>query len=127
MELRQGTEQTVRIGVLVEKQNKLTDPLIPVVGAQLSWYYWRYIIYPDGTIVDIVDHVWSDIPNCAGCYFLTFDAIDTSYLGPLTLYIFDGSSLGRPIFQTFSIVDRNVWDSKYGNELMKVEQFAQKG
>ncbi len=127
MELRQGTQQVVRVGVLIAKQGKLTDPLVPVIGAQLGWYFWRYIVIPDGTVIDIVNYAWSDIPNCAGCYYLTLSAIDTAYLGPLTLYLFDGSSLDKPIFETFEVIDRNVWDSKYGGSLMKVEQFALEG
>lgn len=127
MEIRQGTQQTVRIGVLLTKQTKLTDPLNPVYGASLSWYYWRYLVKPDGTIVDLIGHPWMDIPNCAGCYYLTLSVTDTDQLGHLVVYIFDAVSLGKPIFQVFHVVTQNVWDAKYDSKLLQVEPFAEKG
>jgi len=115
VELRQNTEQTVRIGVLLTKQSKLTDPLNPVYGAQLNWYYWRYLVKPDGTIIDLVTRSWIDIPGCTGCYYLTMLPSDTDQLGHLTVYIFDANSLGRPIFETLYVINSNEWDSKYDN------------
>lgn len=126
-EIRQGTQQTIRVGVLLTKQNKLTDPLNPIYGAQLSWYYWRYLVKPDGTVIDLIGRPWIDIPNCAGCYYLTLNASDTDQLGHLTLYIYDSDSLGRPVFQTFYVTNQNEWDSKYDNKLLIVEQHAEKG
>lgn len=120
MELRQSTQQVVRVGVLLTKQLKLTDPLNPIYGAVLSWYYWKYLIKSDGTVINIGTRSWSDIPNCAGCYFLTLTITDTDKLGPLVLYIYDAVSLGKPIYMEFSVIDKNVYDSKYGNSLMKV-------
>lgn len=104
MKLKYNTEQTVRVGVLLAKPTKFEDPANPVYGALLSWYYWKYLIKADDTTVDIVNHTWSDIPNCAGCYFLTLTAEDTNKLGPLILYIYDAASLGRPIFMDFEVV-----------------------
>ena len=127
MELRQGTEQVVRIGVLLTKQTKLTDPLNPVYGADLSWYYWRYLVKPDGTVVDLIGHTWIDIPNCAGCYYLTLTAEDTAQLGHLTVYIFDAGSLGKPIYQTFYVTNKNNYDSKYDDKLLVVEPPAEEG
>lgn len=127
MELRQNTEQVVRIGVLLTKQTKLTDPLNPIYGADLSWYYWRYLVKPDGTIVDLVGHTWTDIPNCAGCYYLTLTAGDTIQPGHLTVYIYDASSLGKPIFQTFYVTNQNIYDSKYDDKLLVVEPPAEEG
>jgi hypothetical protein len=103
MDLQQGVEQTVQVGVLLAKPTKFEDPMNPVYGALLSWYYWRYIVKSDGTVVDIVTRTWSDIPNCAGCYFLTLTATDTNKLGPLTVYIYDAASLGKPIFIQFEV------------------------
>lgn len=103
MDLRYNTEQTVQIGVLLSKTHKFEDPANPVYGAQLSWYYWTYIIKADGTVVSIVTRTWSDVPSCAGCYNLTLTADDTDTLGPLTLYIYDAVSLGKPIFTTFNV------------------------
>lgn len=120
MELRQNTQQVVRVGVLLTKQTKMTDPLNPISGAELSWYYWRYLVKPDGAIIDIVGRSWIDIPNCAGCYYLGLSKMDTDLPGHLTLYIFDACSLGRPIFQTFHILNQNEYDSKYGDTLLKV-------
>lgn len=120
-ELRHETEQTVRVGVLLTKQTKLTDPLDPIYGAQLSWYYWRYVVKADGVIVDIVNHTWSDIPSCAGLYYLTFTVSDTNKLGPLVLYINDAYTLGKPILMYFEVVKKNVYDAKYGGALLKVE------
>lgn len=113
MELRQGTEQVIRVGVLLTKQTKMTDPLNPIYGALLSWYFWRYIIKADGAVQDIVTRAWTDIPNCAGCYFLILTITDTEHLGPLTLYIYDASSLGKPIFMEFEVINRNSYDAKY--------------
>lgn len=127
MELRQSTQQTVRVGVLLTKQVKLTDPLNPVYGAQLSWYYWRYLIKPDGTVIDAVTRPWMDIPNCAGCYYLTLLAPDTDQLGHLTLYIFDSKSLGKPIYETFYVTNQNEWDAKYDSKLLEVGQLAHTG
>lgn len=120
-ELRHETEQTVRVGVLLTKQTKLTDPLDPVYGAQLSWYFWRYVVKADGVIVDIVNRAWSDIPSCAGLYYLTFTVPDTDKLGPLVLYIYDAESLGKPILMYFEVIKKNVYDAKYGDALLKVE------
>lgn len=103
IELRHNIEQVVRVGVLLTKQLKMTDPLNPVYGAQLNWYYWRYLAKADGIVIDLVSHAWSDIPNCAGCYYLTLTAGDTDKIGPLTLYIYDASSLGKPIFMNFEV------------------------
>lgn len=127
IELRHNTQQILRVGVLLTKQLKLTDPLDPVYGAQLSWYYWRYIVKANGIVQDIVARTWIDIPNCAGCYFLTVTIADTSVLGPLILYIYDAGSLGKPIFMEFEVVSQNVWDSKYSNDQLVVEPFADKG
>jgi len=127
IELRHNTQQNIRVGVLLTKQIKLTDPLDPVSGAQLSWYFWRYLIKPDGAVQDILTRTWNDILNCAGCYFLTVTVADTNLLGPLILYIYDAGSLGKPIFMEFEVVSQNVWDSKYNSTLLKTEPFAQKG
>lgn len=131
VELRHNTEQIVKVGVLLTKQLKMTDPLNPVFGALLSWYYWRYLVKADGMVVDILTYTWSDIPNCAGCYFLTLPVGDTNKLGPLTLYIYDAVSLGRPIFMEFSVINKNSYDSKYNiNDLPVVyseSQHAQEG
>lgn len=127
MELRQSTQQVIPVGVLLTKQIKLTDPLNPVYGASLSWYFWRHLIKPDGTTVDIVNHTWSDIPSCAGCYNLTLTEQDTAICGTLMLYIFDASSLGKPIFMELKIIKQNVWDSKYGDSLLITESHAKGG
>jgi len=128
-ELRHNTEQTIKVGVLLAKSHKFEDPVNPVYGAQLSWYYWRYLVKADGTIVDIVNHTWSDIPNCAGCYFLTLTASDCDKLGSLILYLYDATSLGVPIFMEFNVINKNSYDSKYNvDDLLVVEsQHAQKG
>jgi len=127
IELRHNTEQVVRVGVLVTKQTKLTDPLDPVYGALLEWYYWRYIVRADGSTWDILTRTWTDIPNCAGCYFLTLTIADTSCLGPLVLYIYDSGSLGKPIFMEFEVVSQYFWDAKYNNDCLIIESQAQKG
>jgi len=127
IELRHNTEQKVRVGVLLTKQTKLTDPLNPVSGALLSWYYWKYIIKSDETVINLLSNNWIDIPNCAGCYYLTLTATNTNQLGPLIVYIFDASSLGKPIYMEFEVVSRNFWDAKYNNNLLSIESQAQKG
>lgn len=126
-ELRQNTQQILRVGVLLTKQIKVTDPLNPIYGALLSWYYWRYIVKANGTVQDIIIRTWTDIPNCAGCYFLTVTVADTSILGPLILYIYDAGSLGKPIFMEFEVISQNMWDSKYGTKFLTVEQDAKLG
>lgn len=126
-ELRYNTEQIVRVGVLLTKQTKLTDPLNPIYGAQLSWYYWRYLIKADGTVIDIISYSWSDILNCAGCYFLTLPAVSCNRLGSLILYIYDAGSLGKPIFMEFNVITQNAWDSKYGDKFLRVEQDSKLG
>ena len=127
IELRQNTEQIVRVGVLVAKQDKLTSPLNPVSGALLNWYFWKYIVKADGSVQNILTRMWTDIPNCAGCYFLTVTTADTSILGPLILYIYDTGSLGMPIFMEFEVVSQNIWDVKYSNSQLAIESQAQKG
>lgn len=124
MELRQNTQQTIRVGVLLTKQTKLTDPLNPINGAQLNWYYWRYLVKPDGTVIDVSTRPWMDIPNCAGCYYLTLLPSDTDKLGHLTLYIYDAVSLGRPIYETFYIINQNEWDAKYDTKLLILGQIG---
>lgn len=127
IELRHNTQQVIRIGVLLTKQTKVTDPLDPIFGALLEWYYWCYIIKADGTVQDISARTWNDVPGCVGCYFLTITAIDTDALGPLIVYIYDASSLGRPIFMEFEVISQNIWDSKYSTGLLAIEPQAQKG
>lgn len=127
IELRHNTQQVLRVGVLLTKQLKLTDPLDPIYGALLSWYYWRYIVKANGDVLDILTHTWADIPNCAGCYFLTLTATDTNTLGPLILYIYDAGSLGKPIFMGCEVVSQNYYDAKYGELKLAVEPFADKG
>lgn len=124
-ELRHETEQIVRVGVFLTKQVKLTDSLDPVSGAQLSWYYWRYIVKADGTVVDILSHTWSDIPSCAGLYYLTLLLTDTDKLGSLILYVYDATSLGKPILINFEVIKKNVYDARYGSALLKVESEPQ--
>ncbi len=120
-ELRHETERKVRIGVLLAHPRRYEEPIDPIWDAELNWFYWRYIVKADGTVIDIVNHEWSMIPNCAGVYFLTLTAEDTNQLGQLTLYIHDAVSLGRPILMHFDVVDKNVYDAKYGFERLKVE------
>lgn len=108
--------------MLLGRRLKLTDPWNPVFGAQLNWYYWKYLIKSDGTVVDIATFVWQDIPGCAGCYFLTFPMMSCDKLGSLVLYIFDSTGLENPIFMEFSVMTQNEWDSKYGDKLLRVEQ-----
>jgi len=127
IELRHNTQQILRVGVLLTKQLKVTDPLNPIYGALLSWYFWRYLVKADGTVQDILTRTWTDIPNCAGCYFLTVTVADTSILGPLILYIYDAGSLGKPIFMEFEVISQNMWDSKYSNGQLAIEPQAQKG
>jgi len=127
IELRQNTEQIIRVGVLLTKQPKLSDPLDPIYGALLEWYYWRYIIKANGFVQDILTRTWIDIPNCTGCYFLTLTAGDTSELGSMVLYIYDAGSLGRPIFMEFEVVSQYFWDAKYNNDCLVIESQAQKG
>ena len=127
IELRHNTQQILRVGVLLTKQIKLTDPLNPISGALLSWYFWRYIVKANGVVQDILTRTWTNIPNCAGCYFLTVTVADTSVLGPLILYIYDAGSLGKPIFMEFEVISQNMWDSKYSNGQLAIESQAQKG
>jgi len=125
MELRYNTEQIVRVGVFIEDLEYIGQPLYPVYGVNLTWYSWHYAVKADGTIVELCNHTWENIPNCSGCYYLTLTASDTDQLGPLILYFYD-VSLKDPIFMEFSVINPNVWDSKYGDNLMSVD-FAQKG
>jgi len=129
IELRYNTQQIIPIGVLQTKKIKLNDPNSPVVGALLSWYYWRYIRKANGTVLDIVSRTWADIPSCAGCYTLTLLATDTNMLGPLVVYISDAISLESPIYIVARVITQNVFDAKYGSALQQtyVEPFAQKG
>lgn len=126
-ELRYNTEQVVRVGVLIAKRSGLADPWSPVLDAQLSWYYWKYLIKSDETIVNIGGFGWRNIPSCAGCYFLTIPATVCDKLGSLTLYIFDSTSLEYAIFMKFNVVTQNEWDSKYGSKLLSVEQESKIG
>ncbi len=119
-ELRQGTQQIIPVGVVLKKQTRLTDPLTPVTGALLNWYFWKYIIKSDGSTVNIGSRIWMGITNCAGCYHLTLTNTDTDCLGNLTLYIYD-TTLNNPIFMNFLIIKQNVFDSKYGDKFLKVE------
>lgn len=129
IELRHNTQQVLRVGVLLTKQTKLTDPLNPIYGALLSWYFWRYIVKANGVVLDILTRTWADIPNCAGCYFLSLTTTDTNVLGPLVLYIYDAGSMGKPIFMEFNVINKNSYDSKYevNDTLVVVSQHAQKG
>ena len=126
-ELRHNTQQTVRVGVLIGKRVRLTDPWNPILGALLSWYYWKYLIKSDGTVVSIASYNWQNAPNCNGCYFLTIPAAVCNMLGSLILYIFDSTGLEYPIFMEFNVVTQNEWDSKYGSKYLTVEQDSKLG
>lgn len=119
-ELRYETEQTIVVGSLFEKRRRFSDSLTPIVGGQLSWYYWKYLIKSNGVVININNHSWSDIPDCNGCYFLTLTEQDTNKKGNLSLYIHD-ADFEMPIFLNFLVIDENVFDAKYGNTLLKVE------
>ena len=111
-ELRHETEQTIRVGVILEV-GKI--PNVPILGAHLDWFYWRYLIKPDGTVVDIaLNHAWADVPSCDGVYFLVLNCSDMDQKGVLTLYINDSSFLFHPIYLQFLVIDKNIYDSKYG-------------
>jgi hypothetical protein len=114
-ELRFNTQQVVRVGILVAKNGSTGYPRIPVTGALLNWYWWRYLVKANEAVVDIVNNTWRDVPQCGGLYFLTLKATDVNVLGPLTLYIYDTASLGKPILQQFMVIGQNLYDSKYGN------------
>ena len=126
-ELRYNTGQIIKAGILIAKRLKLTDPFNPIIGAQLNWYYWRYIIKADGGVIDIVNYNWNNIPNCAGWYFLTLPIISCNKLGSSVLYIFDSYSLEVPIFMEFNVITQNEWDSKYGDKYLRVEQDSKLG
>ena len=123
-QLRYETTQKIRVGVLLDKRSKFLDPVTPVSGALLSWYYWKYLIKADDTIVNIGSNLWIDIPNCSGLYYLTLTVSNTNKLGPLVLYIHD-EQLAVPILMHFEVIRKNLYDSKYGTELLKVEPEAQ--
>lgn len=129
IELRHNTEQIVRVGVLLEYTKD--NPHIPISGATLDWFWWRYLIKADGTVIDIVNHTWSNIPNCDGMYFLTLTILDVNQLGHLIIYIMDETGLGKPIFMEFSVINKNSYDSKYNvNDIPVVyseSQHAQEG
>lgn len=132
IELRYNTEQVIRVGVFLAKQTEFADPVNPISGFLLEWCYWRHIVkaeYDDtGQIVwDIVTRTWEDIPNCAGCYFLTLTAADTDCLGPLVLYIYNANLMKKPIFMEFEVVSQYFWDAKYSNNRLEIESQAQKG
>lgn len=129
LELRHNTEQIVRVGVLLEYTRN--TPINPIQGAALNWFWWRYLIKSDGTVIDIISHTWNDIPNCDGLYFLTLTEVDVNQLGFLILYIHDETGLGKPIFMEFNVINKNSYDSKYNvNDLPVVyseSQHAQEG
>lgn len=113
--------------MLLEQQAR-GYPVTPVTGATLDWYWWRYLIKADGTVVDLLGHTWNDVPSCDGVYFLTLTAADLDQRGLLEVYIHDAVSLGRPILQRFWVVDKNAWDARYAEKLAAVDsQHAQRG
>ena len=84
-ELRHETEQTIVIGLFLEKQAR-GYPIIPYSGLFLGWCWWKYLIKSNGTVVDISSRIWVDIPSCDGMYFLTLLSSDVNQKGPLTIY-----------------------------------------
>ena len=127
IELRQNTSQIIPVGVLLGKRAKFIDDNEPVYGAALAWYFWRCIIKADGIAVDIETRTWSDINYAAGYYNLTVLSSDVNLLGPLTVYIFDSSSLEVPVVVRCMVVNQNYYDSKYGPSLLRVESQAELG
>lgn len=126
-ELRYNTEQTVKVGVIFHRRGRSTDPLIPAYGIKIGDFISRHAIKSDGTVVDLLGRVWSDIAACMGCYSLTFTVSDCNKLGSLVLYLFNGVETEFPIFTEFTVISQNVWDSKYNSKFLRVENFAQKG
>lgn len=125
--MRYNTAQYIPVGAIQAKKSRINDPNSPVVGAQLSWYYWHYLRKADGSVVDIVSRLWYNVPNCAGCYQLGLATSDVNVLGPLMVYIFDANAMQDPVFVTAEVVTQNYYDSKYGTAKLSVETFAMKG
>lgn len=117
-DLRHNTQQTVCVGVLIAHNSDV----IPIEYASLSWYWWHYIIKADKSVVNIAGRTWSMVPSCDGVYFLTLTATDTDKLGPLKLYINDEFGLGKPIYLDFNVISKNLYDAKYSQNLLAVEQ-----
>jgi len=124
-ELKYATSQTIIVGVFLEKKSK-EYPTDPYSGLVLDWCYWRYLIKADGTVVDIGNRIWSEVSNCSGLYYLTLMASDVDIRGPLIIYIHDAEFLGKPVKLDYMVVNKNVYDSKYGVDLLKTEPEAQK-
>ena len=123
-ELRYATSnQTVLLGVFLSKTKGCQR--VPYSGLLLDWCYWRYLIKADGTVVDIINRGWAEVPNCDGLYFLTLLSSDLNQKGVLTIYIHDDAFLGKPVFKQFMVIDENIYDAKYGVKLLRVEPEAQ--
>lgn len=119
IELRYETQQSILVGLFLEKL-KYEYPRKPYSGLQLSWCWWRHLIKANGQIVDIVNRNWVGAGSCTGFYWLTLLVEDTNQKGRLTVYIHDENFIGIPVVQHFMIIDRNVYDSKYGSKLLEI-------
>jgi hypothetical protein len=117
-ELRYNTSQIIIVGVVLT--DSPSSP--PLVGKTIESFRCRYLIKADGTIVDILDRMWEDVPFCDGLYRLGLARVDIDQKGPLTLYMYD-SDIDKPIYMQFLVIGQNEYDSKYGNNnvVLKVE------
>lgn len=126
MDLRQSTEQTIRVGPLLAYRIDL--PPTALYGKTLSWFWWRNLVKADNSVVNLINHTWSDAPSSNGIYLLTLTANDTNQLGSLEIYMVNEDTLIRPVYAQFNVISPNIWDAKYSNGCTIVDsQHAQKG
>lgn len=115
-ELKQSTQVVVPIGPAVS----ISDGYTQLTTLDISTADYAYLIKSDGTLVDISGRTWAALsdtntsPNTAitGYYNLTLTTSDLNTLGRVKVMIYD-VSLTLPIWEDFSVIDANEFDSKY--------------
>ena len=127
MELRQNTSQSITVGPVLGKITRLADPLIPISNALLSQCTYARLIRNSGTSVSVGARTWYAVPDCAGFYTFPIAPSDVNTLGSLYLCVYNQSTWERPVVMEFEVISQNMWDAKYNNVLLSVEQSAQKG
>lgn len=122
--LRQSTERIVIVGPALRFVEG--NPPYPILSLPLSSCYYKKLVKANGQTVDLYAHTWNPITMTGGLHKLTLTSSDTDTLGSLTLIIYDTAiPMAKPIFHQFDVVAQNVFDSNYGDKLLRIEQPAQ--
>lgn len=113
IELRQATAgQVVPIGPFLDSSDGDTEEVgLTIANTDIKIWKWGAT-----TLANKNSGGATHIAN--GTYYATFDATDTDTLGPGKIIVHVAGALAVVVH--FCVVPANVWDSKFGTDLLDV-------